>query len=124
MACTVAYLGRCEKIMEDNNVLALDYSIIRRIIMNILILVIIILGAFEELQILRFGLIIVKNSYYIISTITQLSLQSYTIIELISLTINIGIYLDLPIYELFLLLTVCISFMIGVQKNVSSYHIL
>ncbi|CAD8192004.1 unnamed protein product [Paramecium octaurelia] len=117
------YFGRCEKLMEDNYILTLDYSILLNGIMQILVLIAIVLKAIEILPELRFALILIKSLIYVITSINRINQFSYILVETVSVAINISISFNFSIYELFLVISFLLCLCIQIQNRIVNFYV-
>ncbi|CAD8196985.1 unnamed protein product [Paramecium pentaurelia] len=117
------YFGRCEKLMEDNYILTLDYSIIFNSIMQVLLIISIILKSIDILPELRFALILIKSLTYIITSINRINQFSYILVEIIAISFNVSIAFNFSIYELFLILLFLLYLSIQIQYRVVNFYI-
>ncbi|CAD8179923.1 unnamed protein product [Paramecium pentaurelia] len=117
------YFGRCEKLMEDNYILTLDYSIILNGIMQVLVLITIVLKTIEILPELRFALILIKSLIYVISSINRINQFSYILVETVAVGLNISISFNFSIYELFLIISFLLCLCIQIQNRIMNFHI-
>ncbi|CAK68012.1 unnamed protein product (macronuclear) [Paramecium tetraurelia] len=117
------YFGRCEKLMEDNYILTLDYSIVFNGIMQVLLITSIILKSIDILPQLRFALLLIKSLTYIVTSINRINQFAYILVESIAISVNISISFNFSIYELFLIILFLLYLCIQIQNRVVNYYI-
>ncbi|CAD8096305.1 unnamed protein product [Paramecium primaurelia] len=117
------YFGRCETIMDDNNILKLDQSIPKKILENLLLISIIALKQSNQLQSLRVILLLLKYFLYIISSLKWINEKHFLIIECISSVITVGIVLKLAFFDILLISLLLVSILQQVQDYVLSFYI-
>ncbi|CAD8084274.1 unnamed protein product [Paramecium sonneborni] len=117
------YFGRCEKLMEDNYILTLDYSIFINGIIQTLVILSIILKSIDILPQLRFVMILIKSLTYVVTSINRINQFSYIFVETIAISLNISLSFNLSIYELFLIISFLLGFCIQIQNRIVNYYI-